>query len=344
MKIGMYNSYFDSYGGGERYMLTLAGHWSKTHEVNVFWDDQSMLPRAESQFHLDLSKVKTVPNVFQSGSLIKKILVSSSYNTIVFLSDGSVPTSLATNNILHFQVPFTRVPMHPWKKSRYRKIVCNSEFTFQHLDQTLDIPRCVIYPPVTSGDFQEGKKENLILSVGRFSAHYQAKKQKVLIDAFQKGRQSGIFTGWKLVFAGGMLETDREYFDNLQQKIRSKDIVIIPNAAFNKIQSLYAKAKIYWHAAGYGETKPEHMEHFGISTVEAMSAGCIPVVYNGGGQTEIVKDGITGYLWKTVDELLFKTQTATEKKPAIVKKIKKQVEKFTTEIFCRKWDDLLSDL
>jgi glycosyltransferase involved in cell wall biosynthesis len=48
---------------------------------------------------------------------------------------------------------------------------------------------------------------------------------------------------------------------------------------------------------------PERMEHFGITTAEAMSAGCVPVVINKGGQTEIVRHGVDGFLWNTVQEL-----------------------------------------
>ena len=43
---------------------------------------------------------------------------------------------------------------------------------------------------------------------------------------------------------------------------------------------LYRDAKIFWHAAGMKSDEtiyPELAEHFGISTVEAMSAGCVPV-------------------------------------------------------------------
>jgi len=45
------------------------------------------------------------------------------------------------------------------------------------------------------------------------------------------------------------------------------------------------------------------MEHFGITPVEAMAAGCVPIVYRGGGLTETVtKD--SGFTWKTIDELI----------------------------------------
>ena len=51
------------------------------------------------------------------------------------------------------------------------------------------------------------------------------------------------------------------------------------------------------------DAHPEWMEHFGIATVEAMAAGCVPVVINKGGQCEIVEHGVNGFLWNTLDEL-----------------------------------------
>lgn len=42
-------------------------------------------------------------------------------------------------------------------------------------------------------------------------------------------------------------------------------------------------------------------EAFGISVVEAMARGCVPIVSNRGGLTEIVEDGKTGYIFKNKD-------------------------------------------
>ncbi|MBU4190339.1 MAG: glycosyltransferase, partial [Candidatus Thermoplasmatota archaeon] len=62
-------------------------------------------------------------------------------------------------------------------------------------------------------------------------------------------------------------------------------------------------------AAGFGvdeEKEPEKVEHFGITTVEAAAAGCVPVVIRKGGQPEIVKEGINGLLWEKEEELIEK--------------------------------------
>jgi hypothetical protein len=41
---------------------------------------------------------------------------------------------------------------------------------------------------------------------------------------------------------------------------------------------------------------PASLEHFGIAVVEAMAAGCIPIVLNSGGTVDIVQHEINGYL------------------------------------------------
>ena len=344
MKIGIYDPYFDSFGGGERYMLTLGEHWSKIHEVSVFWDNPMILSESGKRFQLDLSKMKVVPNVFKNGSLIKKMMVSASYDCIVFLTDGSIPMSLAKRNILHFQVPFSKVSISVWKRSRYQYIVCNSEFTKKHLDAMLGIPISVIYPPVATEEFHPEKKENLIVSVGRFSSYNNVKKQDVLIDVFMDMIKTKKLIDWKLVLAGGMLPTDAEYVERLKEMSKGCPIEIIPNAAFSKIQSLYASARLYWHAAGFGETNPEYMEHFGISTVESMASGCIPVVFAGGGQTEIVTDGVNGYTWKTKKELVDKTMVAIEVGNTMHEKIARRAKDFSKDIFNQSFDSLLKSL
>jgi glycosyltransferase involved in cell wall biosynthesis len=77
------------------------------------------------------------------------------------------------------------------------------------------------------------------------------------------------------------------------------------------MKELYQAAAVYWHATGYGsdvQQQPAKQEHFGISTVEAMSAGAVPVVYSSGGQQEIVTDGVDGFLWNDVERLMSMTR------------------------------------
>lgn len=336
MTIGFYNPYFDGFGGGERYTLTLACHWSKQHETHLFWDDENIILESLQRFNLDLSRVKVVQNIFREKKLFKKLFLTRKYDVIFFLTDGSIPTSFAGHNILHVQIPFRRFPHASWKLSRYNAIVANSLFTKHNMDPKVGKRAQVIYPPIDTKAFTSAKKEKLILSVGRFN---EQKRQEVLVDAFKKMR----LPGFRLVLAGGLLPSDKVYFSKLKSVTRGSSIELQTNIPMNALSDLYGRAIIYWHAAGFGEVDPVRMEHFGITTVEAMAAGCIPIVFNGGGQPEIVEEGETGFLWDTPDELVKKTEKILQAKTieSIVSSARKKALVFDTSVFEEKYDQLL---
>ena len=333
MKIGFFSPYLDSLAGGERYVLTLVSHWSKKHDVSLFWDDANITQLASKRLGIDLSRVKTVENVFSTRNIFKKMIVSRGYDLLFFLTDGSIPTTFAKYNILHFQVPFRHIPVHPIKLSRFQAVVCNSDFTKRNIDRRLGARSVVIYPPVAPIKKSSVKKRKIILSVGRF---HPLKKQDVLIEAFRK------VSGYELVLAGGLLPSEELYFKRLRRAAKKLSVRILPNISFEKLSELYNSAEVYWHAAGYRETNPERMEHFGITTVEAMSAGAIPVVYNGGGLTEIVREGKDGYLWTTTEELIRKTTKAIHEKTALA--VQRRAQQFSEKIFAASFDKLLATI
>lgn len=329
-------------------MLTLAAHWSQAHDVCLFWDSPRIISQAGQVFNLDLSRVRIVHNIFKGRSLLSKLWHSAAYDLIFFLTDGSVPTSSAKYNILHFQVPFHAVPVLPWKMSKINAVVCNSQFTKNHLDKRFGRMSKVIYPPVAVSDFAASKKKKIILSVGRFSSLYQAKKHSVLAQVFAEAKKNKLFTGWKLMLAGGVLPSDQEYFEKLVRNYNHPDISYYANASHSDLQKMYAEASIYWHAAGYGEENPEQMEHFGISTVEAMSAKCIPVVFAGGGQIEIVSDLRDGFLWQTPEDLIQKTQRVAGMTGSDLHRMRKAAQDraadFSLSRFTRSYDQLLKEI
>ena len=56
------------------------------------------------------------------------------------------------------------------------------------------------------------------------------------------------------------------------------------------------------------ERHPDRYEHFGIATVEAMSAGAVPIVIDAAGQIEIVEQGVSGYRFGSPDGLVAHTE------------------------------------
>ena len=69
------------------------------------------------------------------------------------------------------------------------------------------------------------------------------------------------------------------------------------------VKEILAKAKVYVHCA--------QNEHFGISIVEAMAAGCVPVVHNSGGPREIVSED-AGCKWDSLREAVGQISTLIE--------------------------------
>jgi len=96
-------------------------------------------------------------------------------------------------------------------------------------------------------------------------------------------------------------------------------------------------ASLFWHAAGYGrlEDHPEDAEHFGISIVEAMSYGAVPLVYADGGPREFI-DGRNGTLWATVEELVahsVEIMSDDELRAARARQAVSDSQRFSTDAF-----------
>ncbi len=349
MKIGIYDPYIDTLGGGEKYVLTAAECLASSHSVYIFWNNPQDIKQAEKKFNLNLGKVNIYDNIFSPKiSLIEKLKQTKTFDAILYLSDGSIPFILAKKLIIHFQFPVewvnTKSLLFKLKKSRINKIICNSYFTKNYIDKKFNAKSVVIYPPVeVSLEHENLHKENYILTVGRYNKLPNGKdfkKQSVLIDVFKEMVDHGL-KNWELKIVISNLERDKKYVDELERIINHYPVKIYRNIENKEISNLYQKAKIYWHAAGFGEDfdkYPERTEHFGISTAEAMFAGCVPVVINAGGQKEIVKNNLNGYLWENTVELINKTKLLIKDQEVwfrLSQDARSSAEKFNKQRFCK---------
>lgn len=348
MKFGFYSPYLNTFGGGERYMLALASHIAKKHDVDIFWDDPEIKAPLSRFLKIDLTKTKFVENVFKHP-LFQRISKTRAYDCIFVISDGSIPATFAKRNILHFQVPFKFPPPDlktKLKLKTYKHVVSNSNFTKEFIEQSFGVKSAVIYPPVDVKAIQPGKKENLIMSVGRFSkGQLHPKRQEILIEVFKEIYKKA--PNWKLLLVGQAKKEDEKYLRQLKKSARGVAIKIFENMPIDKLRKNYSKTSIYWHATGFGEDElknPERMEHFGISTVEAQAAGAVPVVIAKGGQKEIVQNSKNGFLWSTKTQLFENTLNLIEN-PQKLKKISagaiKNAQRFSQEVFYQEYEKIL---
>ena len=347
MKIGVFDPYLDTLGGGEKYMLTAALCLSIDHDVSVLWDnDRDILKKAEKRFSLDLGNVKLAENIFKHSSFLKRFILSRKYDAILFLSDGSIPL-IGCKLFMHLQFPIEWVdnnsPWHNLKLKKIYKVICNSKFTKDFVDKKLGTKSIVLYPP-SSVNFKKTNitKENNILTVGRFGLLPDGgyfKKQDFLIETFKKMVNNGL-KNWKLIIAISYIEKYKEELKKLKKLADNYPIEFLENSSWEDLMKTYLKSKIYWHASGFGEDlgkNPERAEHFGISTVEAMAAKEVPIVINAGGQKEIVDNGENGFLWNTQGELIKSTLRVINSdalRKALSEKANKKAKEFSNEIFC----------
>jgi glycosyltransferase involved in cell wall biosynthesis len=187
----------------------------------------------------------------------------------------------------------------------YDKIVTISEFSRIWIKEYWKMESLILFPPVNIQAFLPAPvKRNMIAHVGRFFVGGHSKKQLELVRVFKQLCDSGV-KDWELHLIGSVSpgEVHLHYLETIKEEIEHYPVIIHLDIPFNELKHILSESKLYWHATGLDETDPIKMEHFGITTVEAMASGCVPLVINKGGQPQIVTKK-SGYIWETRGELL----------------------------------------
>jgi glycosyltransferase involved in cell wall biosynthesis len=196
----------------------------------------------------------------------------------------------------------------------YAQVIAISKFSAEWVERLWHRKSEVVYPPADDMGPPD-RKSKMILHVGRFTPpalNHHHKAQEVLLETFKDMREC-YRNGWELHFAGnvGAEAESIQFASSLVQKAQGHPVKFHFNAKFDELRELYRRAAIYWHATGVGtdaRRHPELQEHFGITTVEAMSAGAVPAVIASGGQTEIVSAGVNGMCWNDPAEMVQQTE------------------------------------
>lgn len=327
--IGIYNLQMQAMGGGERLTLVLAEHLSLEHNVWLFCARPLNVASLERFFEVDLSRVSVVPlkTIGPLSRVAAKIqgngtpaisrhhfLQLKKYNLDILINN-SYASGLrcpAVQGIFMCMFPH---PLGRDTLDSYPRIVAISQYSADWIDKMWSRRAEIIYPPCDDMG-PPAAKGKMILHVGRFIAdkdddERHHKGQSLMLDAFK--RLTDFHNdGWELHLAGSIAPDKRSamFAKTIVQNAAGFPVFFHFNAAREEIKDLYRRAAIYWHATGYGfdtEIHPAKQEHFGISTVEAMSAGAAPVVYASGGQKEIVSDGMDGFWWNDIEELIRQT-------------------------------------
>jgi glycosyltransferase involved in cell wall biosynthesis len=285
----------------------LAAHLSKANKVWLFVQypiDKKVILEA---FGIDLSGVTIVPieekdHVAEIASICPDLFINNSH--------GSTLPCVAAVGIYMCMFP----EAEKIDLDSYGVVTANSEFTAKWILQKWGYQSEVVYSACQfMGPGQD--KEKIILNVGRFfqdTPEVHHKRQDILLQAFGRLVEQG-GPDWQLYLMGrvGATAGDRRYLERVKSLSERYPVRIITDADFGRLRLEYRKAAIYWHATGFDSDEshqPSKQEHFGMSIVEAMSAGAVPFALDAGGPKEIIQSGVNGYLWRDLDELIHGTR------------------------------------
>ncbi len=322
MKIGIMAPFMVTLGGGEKYVAVMAEELSAGHQVDLIIQEQISRNKVAATLGVRLAGVNL--RVIDAGDLYfefdpdwareqQRAGITAEYDLFINLANDIPFLNGAPRGLAVIQFPFNKRNLPRFWRERlnsYRTVAVYSEYVRQWVRNYWGIEAQVLHPPVTVPE-SWGNKQKIILAVGRFFPGSHNKKHLRLIRAFRELLARG-HHGWQLHLAGGVENnaSDRQYLQQVAASAQGLPVVLHPNMAYQNLLRLYQAASIYWHATGWGENAqndPERFEHFGLTTVEAMACGAVPVVINAGGQTEIVNHGFNGFLWQNGQELLDST-------------------------------------
>ena len=335
MRVGVHVPYLETLGGGEKYALVIL-----SEAIDSGCEAQLLCPDKPSpgrwrrlNVHVDPSRFGWVPTTDDDAATA----ATQTLDLLITVHNDVPPLSNARRSIAVLQFPFRplgwvraglqdlREPFEAIARRRsasrrfasYDRFICYSEFVKRNLAVRWGVDAGVVYPPVDLPvEAPRGPRRPHILAVGRFIRAGNNKRQDVLIRAFaQLWRSSGRPSDWHLHLAGGSsdeegpayLRRGPAYLRRLKALAADLPVTFHVDAPLATIEQLYAQSSMFWHAAGFGQSDtrhPERMEHFGITTAEAMARGCIVMTVPKGGQAEILQDGLNGFAWNTIDELV----------------------------------------
>lgn len=232
---------------------------------------------------------------------------------------GDVVDSIADITYVHFPLraalSFSQIPafasVSTWKriapiydavaslldKMAPGYLLTNSKFTQEIIRTALQRNSLVIYPPVntetfSSKCFRERKQGHTVVVVASYTPKRHL-EQVPLIAKYSKFAKF-VVMGKADEYSPPTLKKLRDYMSRLHVENR---VTLLENVPFKEFLEVLSEAKVYLHIM------PQ--DHFGISVVEGMASGCVPVVHRSGGPWMDILDeqqGMYGFSYSTPTE------------------------------------------
>lgn len=333
MKIGLFHPSLNKFGGGEFVAFVITNTLAKNgYEIELLVSERIRQTQIKKMFGEEMDpsvKITVKPFHTQPGSSFD--ICPTLLHSLVFKSKCDILIDTYSNcifpwaDICYIHFPFlndynyrTRFPylrggrirpvlgfphmLYARKLQNYENklIIANSNYSAEGIRKFLNVRVEIMYPPVPQALFEQSfdrlisnQKENLVVTVSRFS--FEKELEKIpKIAKLAKGDLKFILIG---------LLHDPKVYEYILRSIKELDlekkVEVIANAPKKELENILKRAKVYLHTMTG--------EHFGISIVEAMAMGCIPIVHNSGGMSEFVP---ARYRYENLEDATRKIETA----------------------------------
>lgn len=154
-------------------------------------------------------------------------------------------------------------------------LISNSKYVQNSIEKIYGKKSSLLYPPLDLSEFNQSiSKKKYLITISRFSAE---KNLEFVIDVMKDLSADSIIIG------NTKTKSNEIYYNLLDSKIKkethSSNIILLKNISRKNLLTHLLESKVYFHASP---------ETFGLTIVEGISAGCVPIVPNNSAHMETV--------------------------------------------------------
>jgi len=344
LRIGIIHPYFRVIGGAEKSTQYLSEALKKTNHFTTLYtcDTPPISETKNFKIRIFQNILPVIVYNYQKWQDFRKLYKNSEKEDVIIINGGGLMLDeINVDNVIlychssfdsefeYINKKFTGVKdiINKIRQSFLRKklsyikdpkikLISNSNYTKNVMKNRFGRDSTVVYPPVnleTYSKLYDLPKTNKVITITRLST------EKNLEFAANVAKNTGL----QHVIAGRFDLRRKWYVDNLRKIYKNKNISWFPNMPSLEKEQALSSSKVFFHPA---------RETFGISVVEAIAAGCIPIVPNNSANIETVPYDELRFNEK--EDAIEKLQNAASGKYDYLKpNLKKHIEKFSIESY-----------
>lgn len=208
----------------------------------------------------------------------------------------------------------------------------NSKFIAKEVKAEFGVIPHVLYPSVSNFILNnnhshfDDKRENVVLTIARIS---EGKNLEIIPQIAKLTSKNVSFV------IAGLLDSEK-VLASLIRLIKELDVSnkvkIMVNVKRSNLRKMLLNSKVYLH--------PAVNEPFGISIVEAMASGCIPIVHDSGGPTEFVTPNLRYKILEEASEKVEKAMSDWSIKKA--SELSKDANRFNEKNFSKQFIEIFN--